>query len=130
MQLQSVYWQQQEVNNLLLLYMSHPVLSQLCLTFQSNDFGLAHCDSFLQLCLWSLQDLSNASQITYDIENNWVKFQWIFGDFDDGDKKNIKDLAKTYCHELDENLQDTFPQAPILSAFRALDPLFIRRMLI
>ena len=44
-----------------------------------------------------------------------------FGDLDDVERKNIKDLAKTYCHELDENLQDRFPQAPILSAFRTLD---------
>ena len=61
-------------------------------------------------CLWSLQVLSNASQINCDIESDWVKFQWIFDDHDDGDRKNIKDLAKTYCHELDENLQDKLPK--------------------
>ena len=91
------------------------------MTFQTNDFCVPLIESSLQLCLWSISELSTVKIVLEQITNQWHKFEKYVSEFKKEDEEKVRNLCKLYCNALSEALYDRFPNAATLTSFRAID---------
>ena len=107
-----------------ILYILHHVLQimkSLSLLFQHDGFSVHHIESSLQQCLWSLEDISQSSEIVDSLKKDWEKYTPGLTQMNSADEAKVSSLTSSYCNELRENLHLRFPQTEILTAFSALN---------
>ena len=91
------------------------------LLFQHDGFSVHHIESSLQQCLWSLEDISQSSEIVDSLKKDWEKYTPGLTQMNSADEAKVSSLTSSYCNELRENFHLRFPQTEILTAFSALN---------